>query len=161
MPITPAVATEQESFTSSPQPYEDGPWGAAVRYWLEKLHISQAALARDTGIQPNTIGRIVRGLHAQTRLLELIAFSLKVPFESVLVSPRRHGPAEDRREFARRVIADALQVVDAAASVDEATLELAKRLQNLPPNVRRTLIRLIVQHENKPKRGARRHRARV
>jgi transcriptional regulator with XRE-family HTH domain len=89
----------------SPEPeHGEGPWGAAIRYWLHKKHLSQADLVRDTKLGKNTISYATRGLDTTTSTLHLIAKALKEPLELVLVSPEWM----DRQEHLERIIAAAV-----------------------------------------------------
>lgn len=83
-----------------PQPIvSDGPWGEAIRYWLQRKNLSQQDVARMTKMPGNTVSRAARGFHVQTRVLGRIARALDVPLTDVLVSPVRRAMNEDRRRF--------------------------------------------------------------
>jgi len=133
-----------------------GPWGEAIDYWLKQRGLRQSDLVKGTRIEAKTISRIARGFHTQTRKLELIAKFLTVPLERILVSPLKSGPGEDRRQLVRGIIEDALRSVDIGNPIDEATLEIAKRIQRLSQSQRRSLLQLLEGLEalaNKQRRG--------
>jgi transcriptional regulator with XRE-family HTH domain len=80
----------------------DGPWGAAIAYWLARRQWRQADLLRamreqDKTISKNTISRAARGLDVSTRVLRSIATVLNAPLELVLVSPERFRTDEQER----------------------------------------------------------------
>jgi transcriptional regulator with XRE-family HTH domain len=92
----------------------DGPWGAAVQYWLDKLRWRQADLSRATGIEAKTISTIVRGYDTTTRMLRKIAHALdreatlrtlpnRITFEDVLVSPERKSALELRKAMIQEI----------------------------------------------------------
>jgi transcriptional regulator with XRE-family HTH domain len=125
---------------------DSGPWGEAIRYWLNERRWSQSDLARATQLQPKTISRIVRGFHTQTRLLEQIAAALGVALDRVLVSPL-HGPHDDRRELLRGIITDTLRSFEFETPIAEETLNLAKRIHKLRPDLRDAAERTVVDFE--------------
>ncbi len=89
-----------------PKPVEgDGPWKAAIAYWLDKHDWSAADLARHVKMPENTVSRAVRGWHVNTRTLERIADGFGVTLEEVLVSPARRSTEEQQR----LVIQDAVE----------------------------------------------------
>jgi len=97
-------------------PLSDGPWGEAIRYWLNERKWLQADLSKKTGIRPNTISRATRGFHTTTRVLERIAQVFKVPLDDVLVSPNRKLANEQRRRWAVDIAEDVLRRMEARAS---------------------------------------------
>jgi transcriptional regulator with XRE-family HTH domain len=125
---------------------DSGPWGEAIRYWLNERRWSQSDLARATQLQPKTISRIVRGFHTQTRLLEQIAAALGVALDRVLVSPL-HGPQTERRALLRSMMTDMLRSFEFETPVSDETLELAKRIHKLPPTLREAAERTVVDFE--------------
>ncbi len=66
-----------------------GPWGEAVRYWLFKRQLSQAAVARAVNVTTKTMGKIAAGHDISTKHLIAIAKFLGVPIIQVLISPER------------------------------------------------------------------------
>jgi hypothetical protein len=80
-----------------------------------------------------------------------------VPLERILVSPLRRGPNEDRRQLARTVFQDLLREIDGGAGVDDEALDLAKRIQRLPPHLRQSVVEVVVSYEN----TAKKHRRKV
>lgn len=121
----------QDDMPDDAAPLGDGPWGEAVRYWLHKKKLRQAALVRGTGLTANTISGIVRGLPTQTRSLDLIARWLKVPLAAVLVSPLKQGDDKTQRQRTREALAEALVTLETGHRLDEETIAWAKRLQAL------------------------------
>lgn len=135
-----------------PQPemqaeYADGPWGAAVQYWLDKLRWRQADLSRATGIEPKTISSIVRGFDTTTRVLRKIALALdreaarrsfpnQITFEDVLVSPDRKSAIEIRKQMIHEI-------------TERVTRELEARItpKRLPPAVHHTMSEMIADVE--------------
>lgn len=85
----------------------NGPWGEAIRYWLPKRNMRNADLARATGIEEKTIGKMARGFHTTTRKLEVVAVALGVTLEEILVSPDRIRASENLE----RLIRDAVSAV--------------------------------------------------
>lgn len=135
-----------------PQPKrENGPWGEALRYWLNEKKLRQADLVKGTKIQAKTISRIARGFHTQTRVLEDIARFLGVPLERLLVSPLRHRPTDDRRQRARGLFQEFLRELE-GEGVDDLALDLAKRIQQLPPRFRQSAVEVVVSYEKTSKR---------
>lgn len=135
---------------------ESGPWGEAIQYWLNERKLRQADLVKATRIQAKTISRIARGFHTQTRVLEQIAKCLAVPLERVLVSPLRRGPNEDRRQLVRGIIQDALRSVEVGGIVvDDVALEIAKRIQGLPPHLQQSVVEMVAQYEKISKKHRR------
>lgn len=147
-----ALFTEPQRATyaqaSMPQPtFAHGPWGEAIRHWLQKKNMSPADLARATGIQANTISRARRGFHTTTRVLEKIALAFKEPIEDVLVSPERRSALEDRKRIIQEAVEAALRAADpkgaaASASVADTAFEAVERhtqrLESLDAAVRQT-----------------------
>lgn len=150
---------ERQDYSSGHMPAAErktGPWGEAIEYWLKERRLRQADLVKGTKIEAKTISRITRGFHTQTRKLELIARYLTVPLERVLVSPLRSGPSEDRRQLVRGIIEDALRSVDVdGVAIDDATLEITKRLQRLPTDLRESVFEVINQYEKVAKKRRR------
>lgn len=101
---------------------EDGPWGEAIRYWLNERGWRQADLAVATGIRANTISRTARGFDTTTRVLRKIADTLKVSIDDVLVSPERKLANEDRRRMAREIAEDVLRAMDARSPAAQASV---------------------------------------
>jgi len=135
-----------------PQAKRDtGPWGEALRYWLNERKLRQADLVKGTKIQAKTISRIVRGFHTQTRVLEDVARFLAVPVERVLVSPLRRGPNDERRQFARGIVQDVLREIDGGDVVDDLALDLARRIQALPLHLRQSVVEVVGQYEQATK----------
>jgi len=135
--------------------HRDGPWGPAIEYWLRARRLRQSDLVKGTKIEAKTISRITRGFHTQTRKLELIAKYLVVPLERVLVSPLRSGPGEERRQLMRDIIEDAFRTI-AGEDVDAELVALAKRIQQLPPQWRTTLLDMVEDYEAQAKKRRRR-----
>jgi transcriptional regulator with XRE-family HTH domain len=136
-----------------------GPWGEAVQYWLNARKWRQADLARATKIGTKTISQIVRGFHTRTRVLEQIAHELDVPLDRVLISPLRRGSDEDRRSLVRKILMDTLRSVDAdGIEVEDDVLAIAKRLQQLPPHLRDSMLEMLGQYEKLGKSRARKLR---
>jgi transcriptional regulator with XRE-family HTH domain len=134
-----------------------GPWGEAITYWLRERRLRQADLVKGTKIEAKTISRIARGFHTQTRKLELIAKYLMLPLERVLVSPLRRGSEEDRRQLVRGIIEDALRAVDVSGrAIDEGTLEVATRIQQLPHDLRASILEILGKYERTAKKRRRR-----
>jgi transcriptional regulator with XRE-family HTH domain len=129
---------------------DNGPWGEALRYWLNERKLRQADLVKGTKIQAKTISRIVRGFHTQTRVLEDVARFLAVPVERVLVSPLRRGPNDERRQFARGIVQDVLREIDGGV-VDDLALDLARRIQALPLHLRQSVVEVVGQYEQATK----------
>jgi transcriptional regulator with XRE-family HTH domain len=130
---------------------ENGPWGEALRHWLNEKNLRQADLVKGTKIQAKTISRIARGFHTQTRVLEDVARFLGVPLERVLVSPLRQNPNEDGRQRARALFQEFLREID-GDGVDDRTLDLAKRIQQLRPQQREAVVELVVAYEKTGKK---------
>jgi transcriptional regulator with XRE-family HTH domain len=125
---------------------EHGPWGEALRYWLNEKKLSQADLVKGTGIQAKTISRIVRGFHTRTRVLEDVARFLGVPLERLLVSPLRQNPTADNRQRALALFQEFLREID-GHGVDSRTLDLAQRIQQLPAELRESTVEMVVGYE--------------
>lgn len=102
---------------------EDGPWGAAIMYWLPKRDMRKIDLARATGIEPKTISRIARGFPTTTNVLRKIADALKVPLEDALVSPARRSATADRRQLVNEVVNAAIIQLDELMPPAPAPLE--------------------------------------
>lgn len=101
MPLFTVRAPRDYAASHMPQAeMSDGPWGEAIRYWLNQRKMRQADLAGLTGIRANTISRATRGFHTTTRVLSKIAVAFRVPIDVVLVSPERKLANEDRRRLA-------------------------------------------------------------
>jgi transcriptional regulator with XRE-family HTH domain len=81
----------------------DGPWGDAIRYWLNQRKMRQADLAELTGVRANTISRVTRGFPTTTRVLAKIAVAFRVPIDVVLVSPELKLANEKRRRLALEI----------------------------------------------------------
>ncbi len=103
--------------------YADGPWGPAVKYWLDFLKWRQADLARASGIEPKTISTIFRGYDTTTRMLRKItrAFQqeakrqqlpISITLEDVLVSPDRKSEAERRKLMVQEIVERVWRDVD-------------------------------------------------
>lgn len=137
---------------------QHGPWGKAIEYWLDVKKLRQADLAKLTDIQAKTISQLARGFHTQTRVLEVIAAALKVPFDQILVSPLQSGPKERRQEFAKGVIKDLLHSLEDADDLDAETAALAKRVQALKGHFRVEVEKLVSHLEDAQKK---RHRKRA
>lgn len=162
---------------------ENGPWGPAIEYWLKERRLSQAELLRGINearrdaanesspkkgkakkMGPNTISRIVRGFHTQTRLLALIAQHLEVPIEDVLVAPTRRNSNEDQEQLMQSMaelqqkLENARRLVEAGRRMqaDTATLEIAKRVQRLSAKLRRSVINVLTDYERGSKKKRRR-----
>lgn len=137
---------------SMPKPkVGDGPWGEAIRYWMEVRKLSQADVVRSTKIQAKTVSRIVRGFHTQTRLLERIAVdALKVPLEVVLVSPERKLANEERRQLAREISEDVLRALDArgGTSIAAEPIQITDRFRQLDTEAQSILTNLLDQLES-------------
>jgi transcriptional regulator with XRE-family HTH domain len=145
--------TERRGYSRGEMPQakrENGPWGEALRYWLNEKKLRQADLVKGTKIQAKTISRIARGFHTQTRVLEDIARFLGVPLERLLVSPLRQRPNEDHRQRARALFQEFLREID-GDGVDDLTLDLAKRIQQLPARFRQNAVEVVVDYEKKSK----------
>ena len=167
-------------------PREGGPWGNAIEFWLKERRLSQAELLRrinaerhdiaatDAGTRksigpkakrmgPNTISRITRGFHTQTRLLAVIAKHLAVPIEEVLVSPTHRHRNEDSEQLMssmadlQRQLENARRIVEANRRLqpDPVTLEIAKRLQRLSPKLRASVLNVIADYEQATRKGRR------
>lgn len=134
-----------------------GPWGEAIRYWLDERKLRQADLVKATGLRAKTISRVARGFHTQTRVLEALALALDVPFDRLLVSPLRRGSTEGRRELIRGIIEDTLrfEVVDEA---DEDLLSLAKRMQAFPRDVIEAFVTGLEKTQKRQRNAQRRRR---
>jgi len=100
-----------------------GPWGEAIRYWLDKRQIQQADVVRVTGLTANTVSRATRGFHTTTRVLERIAFAIRVPIDQVLVSPVRKLANEERRALASEISEEVLRSIDERAGTVSETAE--------------------------------------
>jgi transcriptional regulator with XRE-family HTH domain len=144
---------------------DNGPWGEAIRYWLNERKLRQADLVKGTKIQAKTISRITRGFHTQTRVLEVIAKCLGVSLDRVLVSPLRWGPTEDRKQLIRSIFADAVRLVEVGEDrIDDRVLEDAKRIQALPRDMRASLRAILANYEKtirKQRHGTRSNRPAV
>ncbi len=137
-----------------PQPKSgDGPWGAAIRYWLNRRGMQQADLVRtikalNGTTTPNTLSTAIRGFDCSTRTLRIIAAALKVSLDEVLVSPDKKSDVEARKAFvaevAERVVRDLEHVPRPAPPVptlNEAMQQLHRATQ--------------VEKENERLRGSR------
>lgn len=128
MALYTAAARERYAQRQMAQPLMGfGPWGQAIRYWLNERKMRQADLVRevhkanpDKTITANTISNAARGLHCSTRTLEQIAIALRVRLDEVLVSPDRQLGNEDRRRLALEISQEVLRTVDARRSLDES-----------------------------------------
>ncbi len=78
----------------------DGPWGAAIRYWLDRKGWTQTDLRKESGVKKNTVSKATRGFDVNTSTLRQIAAGLKVSISDVLVSPTRRLAAEETRRMA-------------------------------------------------------------
>lgn len=132
----------------------DGPWGEAIRHWMDVKKISQADIARETKIQPKTVSRIVRGFHTQTRLLERIAAVFDVPLDAVLVSPARRLANEERRRMIIEITDEAMRKYEARAGVANSpspqTLLIAERLATLQTHDQEYLLTQIEELRQQP-----------
>jgi len=98
-----------------PQPAQaDGPWGEAIRYWLNVRTMRQADLARETDIEAKTISSVTRGFHTTTRILQRIAEALEIPLDAVLVSPDRKSANEARKQMILEITEHVTKQVEAA-----------------------------------------------
>src|SRR5262252_8629459 len=102
-----------------------GPWGEAIRYWLDKRQIQQADVVRVTGLRANTVSRATRGFHTTTRVLERIARAFKAPLDQILVSPVRKLANEERRALASEISEEVLRSIDERAGNVPETAEAA------------------------------------
>jgi len=100
-----------------------GPWGEAIRFWLDKRQIQQADVVRATGLRANTVSRATRGFHTTTRVLERIATALHAPIDQVLVSPVRKLANEERRALASEISEEVLRSIDERAGTVSETAE--------------------------------------
>jgi transcriptional regulator with XRE-family HTH domain len=78
-----------------------GPWGEAIRYWLQiKAEMgekwTQRQLAEAAGIQRNTVSHAVRGFDVGTKALRAIARALRQPIDYILVPPAMHRANDER-----------------------------------------------------------------
>lgn len=114
--------------------YDDGPWGPAVQYWLNRLKWRQADLSRATGIEAKTISSIVRGFDTTTRMLRKIFDAIQIEarkrsplahiaFEEVLVSPDRKSEADRKKLWVQDIVERVARELE-----ERSTLPLA-----LPP----------------------------
>jgi hypothetical protein len=145
-----ATASEGYAHPRMAQPkMGDGPWGIAIRYWLNERKMRQADLLRavhdahpNKRITANTISNATRGLHCSTRTLSQIATALKVRVDEVLVSPDRQLANEDRRRLAREISEEVLRTVDARQGITERVIrqiDQPVRQIDQPPDARRAL----------------------
>src|SRR4051794_3264942 len=121
-PMALYTAAPSEGYARRPMaqpPMGTGPWGQAIRYWLNERRMRQADLVRavheanpDQTITANTISNAARGLHCNTRTLQQIALALKVGLDEVLVSPDRQQSNEDRRRLALEISQEVLRTVE-------------------------------------------------
>ncbi len=99
-----------------------GPWREAIKYWLEKCDMTQAELARATGIAPKSISSMARGFHTTTQQLQKVAtaFSARLPrpvkLQHVLVSPEWIERQGFQRHVIQEAVAAAIEAHDRAAS---------------------------------------------
>jgi transcriptional regulator with XRE-family HTH domain len=102
------------------------PWGASIRAWLEERGLSQAELARDAGLDPGTVGHIVRGGHCTTETLAKIARALEIELADLFAAPGEIKSLADRRD---RLVVTVLRELseDAANAVIHA---IARRRQD-------------------------------
>lgn len=121
-----------------------GPWGQAIRYWLNERQMRQADLVRavheanpNQTITANTISNAARGLHCNTRTLQQIAIALKVRLDEVLVSPDRQLSNEDRRRLALEISQEVLRTVDARHSLDNSFIAAEAAAKEIETQQRR------------------------
>lgn len=160
--MAPFTAHRETAYAPShmPQPaYGSGPWGEAIRYWLNDRKLRQADLLRKVQeleaaeppeklgkktrkrIRPNTISRATRGFHTTTRVLEKIARALDVTLDAVLVSPARRLADEEQRRMAVDVVEEFFKKVDTRShgrrdqAADQAA-RIASRIMRLSPEAR-------------------------
>lgn len=116
MTLFTATAAEGYSSQRMPQPaFADGPWGEAIRYWLNVRKLRQSDLVARTDLQANTISRATRGFHTTTRVLEKLAKALDIRFDEILVSPDRKSANEERRRLAVEISEQVLRTMEARA----------------------------------------------
>lgn len=138
-----------------------GPWGEAIRYWLEKRRLTQAELERLSAIRKNTLSRAKRGYHTTTRVLERIALALEVPFGDILVSPAHHQAAEERKRLAAEITDRVLR--DVALSDERAAKTLEHELTAGFDHLRRAAAKDAATRQKKapsPKAQSRRRKTR-
>jgi len=102
------------------------PWGASIRAWLDERGLTQAELARDAGLDPGTVGHVVRGGHCTTETLAKIAQALDIELVDLLAAPGEIKSLGDRRD---RLVVTVLKELseDAANAVMHA---IARRRQD-------------------------------
>jgi len=102
------------------------PWGASIRAWLEERGLTQAELARDAGLDPGTVGHVVRGGHCTTETLAKIARALEIELADLFAAPGEIKSLTDRRD---RLVVTVLKELseDAANAVMHA---IARRRQD-------------------------------
>lgn len=102
------------------------PWGASIRAWLEERGLTQVELARDAGLDPGTVGHVVRGGHCTTETLAKIAGALDIELVDLLAAPGEIKSLGDRRD---RLVVTVLKELseDAANAVMHA---IARRRQD-------------------------------
>lgn len=97
-----------------PQPTRgDGPWAAAIDYWLREKGWLQADLVRrieelgeKTG--KNTVSSATNGRDVNTRSLRIIAQAFGVPLAAVLVSPEQLRAGEEMQRTIQAAVSAAL-----------------------------------------------------
>lgn len=136
-----------------------GPWGQAIRYWLNRRNELPADLVRNAnrlkvGLTPNTVSRARRGFHVSTRVLEKISMALEVTIEEVLVSP------DHREDEARlsQLIQEGVQRSLRQFKLRPEGGKLFATTGNNPPNHTETIVRGIEEEEADVKHGATRIR---
>jgi len=105
---------------------DDGPWGDAIQYWLKKRGLRQSDIARTAPLEANTVSRAARGYHTSTRVLAKIARALQIPIESVLVPPQRAIDLEEREQYVRHVVGEAMRQFD-----EQALAQATKTLETI------------------------------
>jgi transcriptional regulator with XRE-family HTH domain len=102
------------------------PWGEGVRNLLDARGLTQLQLARLSGLDPATVGHVVRGGHCSTETLQKIAHALEVDMAELFAAASEQAGFLERRD---RVVLAVLRELseEVATAVAVATDRRRKR----------------------------------
>jgi transcriptional regulator with XRE-family HTH domain len=97
------------------------PWASALRQQLELRRMSRQELAREAGIDPGTVTRLLRGGHCTTETLQKVAAALRIGLPELFLPPGASVAAADLED---RIVAAVLRELS-----DEVGSAVTQRLQ--------------------------------
>jgi len=86
-----------------------GPWGKAIERLRLARGWTRAKAATRAKMTATTFGRLERGRHTRTDLLQAVADAFEVPLEQVLVLPQAETPSSDVEHLLNRKIREAIR----------------------------------------------------